>query len=222
MTRQERIQKEHDDLVRMLTYENDLYEKGNENGPVSYIAGVDEVGRGPLAGPVVTAAVILPADFKIPGVNDSKKLSEKRREVLYETLTREAVAWSIGISDNKVIDEINILNATKEAMLEAVEGLSVKPDHVLVDAVTIPGLTMPQTPIIKGDASSVSIAAASIIAKVTRDRMMVEMAEIYPEYSFENNKGYGTRAHYEGLDRAGASPIHRKSFLVKYFAEKEK
>jgi ribonuclease HII len=216
MTKEERIKKQKDDLVRMMAYERELYKNGN----VKYIAGVDEVGRGPLAGPVVTAAVILPPDFNILGVNDSKKLSEKRREALYDEIINAASAWSIGIRSNEVIDKINILNATKEAMLSAVESLDIKPDHILVDALTIPGTDIPQTGIIKGDENSVSIAAASILAKVTRDRMMVEYHKIYPDYAFDKNKGYGTKAHYEGLDRAGACEIHRQSFLVKYFAGK--
>jgi ribonuclease HII len=216
MTKEERIKKQKDDLVRMMAYERELYKNGN----VKYIAGVDEVGRGPLAGPVVTAAVILPPDFNILGVNDSKKLSEKRREALYDEIINAASAWSIGIRSNEVIDKINILNATKEAMLSAVESLDIKPDHILVDALTIPGTDIPQTGIIKGDENSVSIAAASILAKVTRDRMMVEYHRIYPDYAFDKNKGYGTKAHYEGLDRTGACKIHRQSFLVKYFAGK--
>lgn len=222
MTKEERLEKQRKNLIRMQEYENALYENGNENGSVEYIAGVDEVGRGPLAGPVVTAAVILPKDFHILGVNDSKQLTEKRREALYKEITEAAVAWSVGLRDNRVIDDINILNATKEAMKDAVDSLKTEPDHVLVDALVIPGVSIPQTGIIKGDANSVSIAAASIIAKVTRDHMMVEYAKHYPDYAFEKNKGYGTKAHYEGLDRAGASPIHRMSFLVKYFESKDK
>ena len=221
MTKEERIQKQREELTRMMSYERELHQKGNEAGPVRFIAGVDEVGRGPLAGPVVTAAVILPEDFNIPGVTDSKKLSEKRREELFEVIKENALAWNIGLRDHEVIDEINILNATKEAMKDAVDGLSIRPDHVLVDALTIPGVDIPQTGIIKGDANSVSIAAASILAKVTRDRMMVEYHHLYPDYAFDRNKGYGTKAHYEGLDRAGACPIHRKSFLVKYFEGKK-
>ena len=221
MTKEERLEKQRNDLTRMQEYECALYENGNENGQVRYIAGVDEVGRGPLAGPVVTAAVILPEDFNILGVNDSKQLTEKRREELYDKITEAALAWSIGLRDNRVIDDINILNATKEAMKEAVDKLEIKPDHVLVDALVIPGVDIPQTGIIKGDANSVSIAAASIIAKVTRDHMMVDYAKHYPDYAFDKNKGYGTKAHYEGLDRVGASPIHRMSFLVKYFDAKK-
>ena len=199
----------------MMRYENDLYSRG-----ARYIAGVDEVGRGPLAGPVVTAAVILPADFDVLGVDDSKKLSEKKREELFDVIRERAVCYAIGMVDEKRIDEINILEATKEAMVQAVGGLSLRPDHVLIDALTLAEVDIPQTGIVKGDASSVSIAAASILAKVTRDRMMVEYDSRYPGYGFAQNKGYGTKAHYEGLDRQGVSPIHRRSFLVKYFAAK--
>lgn len=192
----------------MLKYERELWASGAD-----YICGVDEVGRGPLAGPVVTAAVILPKDFKLLGVDDSKKLSPKKRDELFDQIKEAAVAWAIGRREPERIDEINILEATKEAMLDAIENLSVSPDHVLIDAVHLKKLTIPQTSIIKGDANSVSIAAASIIAKVTRDREMVEMSKIYPGYAFESNKGYGTKAHYEGLKAQGPCPIHRKTFL---------
>ncbi len=215
MTKQERLEKQRQRLTEMMRYENDLYSRG-----ARYIAGVDEVGRGPLAGPVVTAAVILPADFDVLGVDDSKKLSEKKREELFDVIRERAVCYAIGMVDEKRIDEINILEATKEAMVQAVGGLSLRPDHVLIDALTLAEVDIPQTGIVKGDASSVSIAAASILAKVTRDRMMVEYDSRYPGYGFAQNKGYGTKAHYEGLDRQGVSPIHRRSFLVKYFAAK--
>ncbi|MBQ9825690.1 MAG: ribonuclease HII [Firmicutes bacterium] len=208
LTKQERIEKQQYRLQEMLSFERELWSAGKE-----YIAGVDEVGRGPLAGPVVTAAVILPKDFSLLGVDDSKKLSPKRREELFEQIKEAAVCWAIGRREPDRIDEINILEATKEAMLDAVKALPVKPDHVLIDAVRLQGLDMPQTSIIKGDARSVSIAAASILAKVTRDREMVEMAGIYPGYAFESNKGYGTAAHYEGLRKLGPCPIHRKTFL---------
>ena len=208
MTKQERIEKQQYRLQEMLSFERELWSAGKE-----YIAGVDEVGRGPLAGPVVTATVILPKDFSLLGVDDSKKLSPKRREELFEQIKEAAVCWAIGRREPDRIDEINILEATKEAMLDAVKALPVKPDHVLIDAVRLQGLDMPQTSIIKGDARSVSIAAASILAKVTRDREMVEMAGIYPGYAFESNKGYGTAAHYEGLRKLGPCPIHRKTFL---------
>lgn len=220
MTKQERMEKMKEDLVRMTSYERELYSEGNSVGKVDYIAGVDEAGRGPLAGPVVAAAVILPQDFSLLGVNDSKKLSEKRRNELFDQIKETAVAWSVGIVDHERIDRINILNAAKEAMRDAVSGLSVKPDHVLIDALILEGLDIPQTGIVKGDAKSVSVAAASIIAKVTRDRLMIEYAGQYPDYGFEKNKGYGTKEHYAGLDRVGACPIHRQTFLVKYFAKK--
>ena len=208
MTKQERIEKQQHRLQEMLSFERELWSAGKE-----YIAGVDEVGRGPLAGPVVTAALILPKDFSLLGVDDSKKLSPKRREELFEQIKEAAVCWAIGRREPDRIDAVNILEATKEAMLDAVKALPVKPDHVLIDAVRLQGLDMPQTSIIKGDARSVSIAAASILAKVTRDREMVEMAGIYPGYAFESNKGYGTSAHYEGLRKLGPCPIHRKTFL---------
>ena len=208
MTKAEREEKLKEKLESMKSFERSLWEAGNK-----YIAGIDEVGRGPLAGPVVTAAVILPEDFDVLVVDDSKKLSPKKREELYELILEKAIAVSIGRREPEDIDRINILEATKEAMEDAVLGLSVQPDHLLIDAVKLSGLKIPQTSIIKGDARSVSIAAASIIAKVTRDREMVEMDEKYPGYSFASNKGYGTKAHYEGLTKLGPCPIHRKSFL---------
>ncbi len=190
------------------------YEKEYEN--LGYVCGIDEVGRGPFAGPVVACAVILPKDCSILYINDSKKLSEKRREELYEIITKEAVAYGIGIRDNKRIDEINILEATYEAMRDAIANLKVKPDVLLNDAVTIPGVDIKQVPIIKGDAKSISIGAASIVAKVTRDRMMVEYDEIFPGYDFAKNKGYGTAAHIEGLKKYGPCDIHRFSFIHNY------
>jgi len=208
MTKLERLEKQKQDLDRMLEYERNLWNAG-----IDYVAGVDEVGRGPLAGPVVTAAVILPKDFSLLGVNDSKKLSQKQRDYLFDQIKEAAIAFSFGRREADRIDEINILNATKEAMVEAIRGLTVPAQHVLIDAVHLEGLDCPQTSIIKGDATSVSIAAASIIAKVTRDREMEKMAVYYPGYSFESNKGYGTKAHYEGLEKLGPCPIHRKSFL---------
>ena len=222
MTKQERIEKMKADLIRMSEIENDLYENGYQDQEIRTIAGVDEVGRGPLAGPVVTAAVILPQGFDMLGVNDSKKLSEKRREELYEKIMETALAVSIGMRDWQRIDEINILNATREAMTEAIRNLPFSPDIELNDALTLDLPEIPQMPLVKGDSRSISIAAASIIAKVTRDRMMVEYAGQYPGYAFEKNKGYGTKAHYEGLDRLGACPIHRRSFLVKYAAKRKK
>ena len=190
------------------------YEKEYEH--LGYVAGIDEVGRGPFAGPVVACCVILPKDCNILYINDSKKLSEKRREELFDIITKEAVAYGIGIVDNTVIDEINILNATYEAMRQAIGKLSVKPDVLLNDAVTIPGVDIKQVPIIKGDAKSISIGAASIVAKVTRDRMMCEYDEVYHGYDFAKNKGYGTAAHIQGLKEIGPCPIHRKTFIHNY------
>lgn len=206
-------------LEEMLQYERKLYGEG-----YGYIAGVDEVGRGPLAGPVVAAAVVLPQDFDVPGVDDSKKLSEKKREQLYEVIWDKALAIGIGSRDNLVIDEINILEATRLAMIDAVgnaekmlrERFGADIDYVLFDAMKIDAVRKPQMSLIKGDAKSVSIAAASIIAKVTRDRQMEEWSKTYPDYAFEKNKGYGTKAHYEGLERCGLTPIHRKSFLKNF------
>ena len=185
------------------------------------IGGVDEVGRGPLAGPVVTACVVLPEDFDVLGVDDSKKLSLKKREELYDLIMDKALAVGIGMCDNTVIDEINILEATKRAMAESI-GKADKMlkkrdlgslDHVLIDAVKLTGISQSQTNIIKGDATSLSIAAASIVAKVTRDRMMMAYAEEYPWYGFESNMGYGTKKHYEGIEAHGITPIHRRTFL---------
>lgn len=181
-----------------------------------YICGIDEVGRGPFAGPVVACAVILPKDCNILYINDSKKLSAKKREELYDIIIKEAVAVGIGVVDNERIDEINILNATYEAMRDAIDMLSVKPEVILVDAVTIPGVDILQVPIIKGDAKSISIGAASIVAKVTRDRMMEEYAKEYPYYGFEKNAGYGTAAHIEGIKEHGLCPLHRRTFCKKY------
>ena len=185
------------------------------------VGGVDEVGRGPLAGPVVTACVVLPEDFDVPGVDDSKKLSLKKREELYDKIMERALAVGIGMCDNNVIDEINILEATKRAMAQSIEKAdkmlqkrNLAPlDHVLIDAVKLTDIRQSQTNIIKGDATSLSIAAASIIAKVTRDRMMMAYAEEYPWYGFESNMGYGTKKHYEGIAAHGITPIHRKTFL---------
>lgn len=212
MTKAERQKKLEERLAEMKEFERPFYEAG-----AKYIAGVDEVGRGPLAGPVVTACVVLPRDFSILGVDDSKKLSEKKREQLFDEILENAIAYGIGIEDNRVIDEINILQATKRAMTKAVEEadekLGGKIDHVLFDAIKIDAVAKPQTSVIKGDAKSISIAAASIVAKVTRDRMMIEYAKEYPYYAFESNKGYGTKAHYEGIEEHGITPIHRLTFL---------
>lgn len=178
-----------------------------------HICGIDEVGRGPLAGPVVAGAVILPKDCNILYINDSKQLSAKKREELYEIIMEQAVAVGIGRVEPERIDEINILQATYEAMREAINNLSVKPDILLNDAVTIPGVEIRQIPIIKGDAKSISIGAASIIAKVTRDRLMEEYDKVMPEYDFASNKGYGSKSHIEALKKCGPSPIHRASFI---------
>ena len=179
----------------------------------NYICGIDEAGRGPLAGPVVVAAVIMPKDSMIEGVNDSKKVSEKKREKLYELIIEEAISYSVGIVDQNEIDRINILNATKAGLTEAVRTLKVKPELILVDALTnIDTCGVPYQSIIKGDAKSYSIAAASIIAKVTRDRIMRQWDEIYPQYGFAKHKGYGTKAHMEALRRHGPCPLHRRSF----------
>ncbi|MGI6118827.1 MAG: ribonuclease HII [Bilifractor sp.] len=180
------------------------------------ICGVDEVGRGPLAGPVMAGAVILPKDARILYINDSKKLTAKRREELYDVILREAVATGIGSVSPERIDEINILQAAYEAMREAVSKLSVVPDLLLVDAVHIPDISIRQVSIVKGDAKSQSIAAASIIAKVTRDRLMVEYDRLMPEYHFASNKGYGTREHIEALKKYGPCPIHRRTFITRY------
>lgn len=206
---QEKLEKELARLKTMSVYEE-------QYAPCSYICGIDEVGRGPLAGPVVAGAVILPKDHTILYLNDSKKLSEKKRELLYDEIMEHAVATGIGMVGPARIDEINILQATYEAMRMAIENLQVKPDVLLNDAVTIPEVEIPQVPIIKGDAKSISIAAASIIAKVTRDRLMKEYDQVIPGYDFAGNKGYGTKAHLEGLRRLGPSPIHRRTFIRNY------
>ena len=192
-------------------YEMFSYER--EYSDYEYICVIDEVGRGPFAGPVVACAVILPKDCDILYLNDSKKLSEKKREELFTEIKEKAVSYGIGIVSEKVIDEINILNATYEAMRQAINNLTVKPDILLNDAVTIPGVDIKQVPIIKGDAKSASIAAASIVAKVTRDHMMEEFDLIYPGYEFHKNKGYGTKAHRDALKKIGPCEIHRRTFI---------
>ncbi len=216
MTKKEREQMLAEKLEQMKQYERELAAEG-----VSFIAGVDEVGRGPLAGPVVTAAVILPEDFDVLGVDDSKKLSDKKRRELDVLIREKALAYGYGMRDNETIDRINILNATKEAMKDAIDEAAMmleikhreKLQHVLIDAVRLDGLDLPETPIVKGDQKSISIAAASIIAKVKRDDMMIAYASKYPGYAFEKNKGYGTREHYEGIREHGITPVHRRSFL---------
>lgn len=206
---EEKLKEERERLELMKEYEY-TYAACNA------ICGIDEAGRGPLAGPVVAGAVILPRDCEILFLNDSKKLSEKRREELFAEIKEKAVAWSVGIVGPDVIDEINILQATYEAMRKAIAGLSVHPDLLLNDAVTIPNVEINQVPIIKGDAKSVSIAAASILAKVTRDHMMVEYDSLFPEYGFAKHKGYGTAAHISALKEIGPCPIHRRSFIKNF------
>lgn len=191
----------------LLKYEHELYKEGQ-----LLVAGVDEVGRGPLFGPVVTAAVILPKDYKLEGLTDSKKLCPKKRDVFYEVIKRDAISISIGIRSAKEIDKLNIYQATKEAMMDAIENLEIKPDHVLIDAMKLENLKIPSTSIIKGDAKSLSIAAASVIAKVTRDRMMDEEALKYPEYGFEHHKGYPTKSHIEAVKKYGVLEGYRKTF----------
>ena len=205
----------HDLQVEMERIEQlKVYEKKYDD--CGYICGIDEVGRGPLAGPVVAGAVILPKDCKILYINDSKKLSAKKREELYDVIMEQAVAVGIGMASPQRIDEINILQATYEAMREAIQKLSIKPDILLNDAVTIPQVDIRQVPIIKGDAKSISIGAASIVAKVTRDRLMEEYAKVLPEYDFASNKGYGSAAHIAALKQYGPSPIHRNSFIKNF------
>ena len=209
----ERLEKELARLEAMTQYEKE-YEA------YAYVCGIDEAGRGPLAGPVAAGAVILPKDCRILYLNDSKKLSEKRREELFLEIKEKAAAWSVGIVSPARIDEINILQATYEAMRDAVGRLGVTPDVLLNDAVTIPGLPMKQVPIIKGDAKSLSIAAASVLAKVTRDHMMAEYEEMFPGYGFAKHKGYGTAAHIQAIRELGPCPIHRRSF-IRNFVEQE-
>lgn len=210
--KQENLRLEYERLEGMKVYEK-------EYSTYSYICGIDEVGRGPLAGPVVAAAVILPKDHDFLYLNDSKKLSAARREELYIEILEHAVAVGLGMVSPERIDEINILQATYEAMREAVSKLTPQPEVLLNDAVRIPGIDYLQVPIIKGDAKSVSIAAASVVAKVTRDRMMVEYDQIFPEYQFASNKGYGSSVHIEALKKYGPTPIHRRSFIGNFIGE---
>ena len=207
--RKRELQKQVDEdlrLEKMLAYEKELYTQG-----IDLIAGVDEVGRGPLAGPVVAAAVILPENCKIPGLNDSKKIPKSKHKEIYEAVLQNAIAIGIGAKDNQVIDQVNIYEATKLAMMEAIGQLEPQPQHLLIDAMRL-DLPISQTSIIKGDANSLSIAAASIVAKVTRDQMMEEFDKEYPGYDFAQNAGYGTANHLAGLDQLGVTPIHRRSF----------
>lgn len=207
--RKRELQKQVDEdlrLEKMLTYEKELYAQG-----IQLIAGVDEVGRGPLAGPVVAAAVILPKNCKIPGLNDSKKIPKSKHQAIYQAVLDQAISVGIGVKDNHVIDQVNIYEATKLAMLEAIHELDPQPQHLLIDAMKL-DLPISQASIIKGDANSLSIAAASIVAKVTRDQMMATYDQEYPGYDFAQNAGYGTTKHLEGLKKQGVSPIHRRSF----------
>ena len=205
--------KEIERLNELKKIENEIYEKEH----VEYICGIDEAGRGPLAGPVVVASVIMKPDSFIEGVNDSKKVSEKKREKLYEQIIEEAVCYSVGIIDQNEIDEINILNATKKGLTESIKGLEVKPERIIVDALDkIDTCGIPYMSIVKGDAKCYSIAAASIIAKVTRDRIMRQWDEVYPMYGFARHKGYGTAAHIAAIKEYGLCPLHRRSFTKNF------
>ena len=207
--KEQSLQKERERLAQMRKYEEQYKE-------YRFICGIDEAGRGPLAGPVVAGAVILPADCEILYLNDSKKLSAAKREQLYDEIMEKAIAVGVGMASPARIDEINILQATYEAMRTAVSELGVKPDILLNDAVTIPGIEIRQVPIIKGDAKSVSIAAASIIAKVTRDRLMIQYEEVLPGYGFAKHKGYGSKEHIEAIRKLGLTPIHRRTFIKNF------
>jgi len=207
-----KLQKEIERIEALRVYEN-------EYDYCEFICGIDEAGRGPLSGPVVAGAVVLPKGCHILYVNDSKKLSAKKREELFDVIMQEAISVGVGIISPARIDEINILQATYEAMREAIQKLTITPDILLNDAVTIPRIDIAQVPIIKGDAKSLTIGAASIIAKVTRDRMMIQYAEIFPEYGFEKHKGYGTAAHIQALKEYGPCPIHRRSFIKNFVKE---
>lgn len=193
--------------VDLYQYEHDLWNNG-----INYIGGVDEVGRGPLIGPVVTACVVLPKDFYLEGLTDSKKLTEKKRDIFYGYIMEHALAVSVGMMDEKVIDEVNIYEATKLAMYQAINNCPIKPEHVLIDAMKLENLDIPSTSIIKGDAKSVTIAAASVIAKVTRDRMMIELDKKYPMYGFKSHKGYPTKKHVEAILKYGLIDGYRKTF----------
>jgi ribonuclease HII len=210
---QKSLQKLRDKAEQMLINERRLWDQG-----YLYLAGLDEAGRGPLAGPVVSACVILPKGLVIEGVDDSKKLTASKREDLFDQISKKAIAIGVGIIDHCRIDNVNILYATKEAMIQAVNACKQQPDYLLLDAIHLKDMPLPQLSIIGGDAKSQSIAAASIIAKVTRDRMMEGFARLYPEYGFDKHKGYGTAEHIEAIRKFGISPIHRKSFLIKIFS----
>ncbi len=207
-------EKEEERLKHMLEIEDSLYQRGYK-----LVCGVDEAGRGPLCGPVVAAAVILNKDEMIEGVNDSKKLSEKKRENLYDIISKKALAVGVGISDVDIIEDINILNATKLAMKQAINNLKINPDFVLIDGNQMIDIDIDAQTVVSGDAKSESIAAASIIAKVTRDRLLKDYDKKYPEYGFAKHKGYGTKAHIEAIKKYGLTPIHRKSFCSKFIKE---
>ena len=213
-----KLELEKERIRGMREFETDLVREAlGTNAFV--IAGIDEAGRGPLAGPVAAGAVILPEDHDILYLNDSKKLSAKKRDMLFDQIKEEALAWSVALVEPARIDEINILQATYEAMRLAVSQLKVKPSVLVNDAVTIPGIALPQVPVVKGDAKCISIAAASILAKVTRDRIMEEMDAQYPEYGFAKHKGYGTREHMDAIREHGPCPIHRRSFITRIVKE---
>ena len=199
-----------------FTYEIEAHENGYK-----VVCGVDEAGRGPLAGPVFAAAVILPDNYTHEVLNDSKKLSEKKRDLVYDDIIKDAVCWSVGIADEKEIDDINILNATFLAMKRAVDGLEIKPDLAYIDGNQYPKTGVKEITIVKGDSKCMSVAAASIIAKVSRDRFMMEIAEKYPEYQFSKHKGYGTKLHYEMIEKYGVSPVHRRTFLKKILGDEK-
>jgi len=214
MMKRKTYEQELERLNNMRFYENKAYDGG-----YVHTGGIDEAGRGPLAGPVAAACVILPKDIFIEGLNDSKKISPKKRESLFEVITSKAISYSIAFSDERCIDKINILNATKKAMRDAIASMGIKPDILLIDALKLENINIPQLSIIKGDAKSVSIAAASILAKVSRDRLIDEIDSTYPEYGFIRHKGYGTKEHIEAIKKYGICPIHRVSFTKKFISQ---
>lgn len=214
--KEERLKKQQEKLAKELERLNGLKVYEREYETLGLVCGIDEAGRGPLAGPVVAGAVILPKNCQILYLNDSKKLTARRRDLLYDEILEKALAVGIGVVDHEQIDRVNILQATYQAMREAIGSLTLSPDVLLVDAVTIPGISIKQVPIVKGDAKSVSIAAASVVAKVTRDRMMVQMEDVYPGYGFASNKGYGSAAHIAALKSKGPCKIHRRTFIKNF------
>ncbi len=216
MTKEERLRLDKERVAAMRSFENETASRILGRGLPFSVCGIDEAGRGPLAGPVAAAAVILPPDRDISFLNDSKKLSPKKRDELFDIIRAEAVAFSVTLIDAQRIDEINILQATYEAMRQAVSGLQTRPDVLVNDAVTIPGIDLPQAAVVKGDAKCISVAAASILAKVTRDRLMEEYDALYPGYGFAKHKGYGTTAHIEAIRTLGPCPIHRRSFITHF------